>query len=348
MAINNFTVSVGPYSGTGPTQALTFYDSWTLDRNLDDGCTFSFAIPGYVPEADAINELDTDVWLYRDGILDQRFRIVQVNQSWGPSGEDTISVQAVCYRRVFAGRYLNTNFVFSQVSQGQIIWDLIDHSQGLTNGDLGVTIGNLGPTVLRDRNYEAGQNILDIIVDLCNVINGPSWEIDENLELVISQYPLFPSNPTPIVLGSTASSMSRPSGASRFANVALVSGNQQETSIVIAEATGLPSDPRGRWERRASYPSVSLQDTIIDHADGLLTEYQAPTTIWTVDVDPGRFFGDAQYQLGDFVRIVQPPSTAAPISVPAVEVPGQIVAISVDADADGDVRIVMRVLEVLS
>lgn len=347
MAVNNFTVAVGAYTATAPSQAVTFYDSWKLDRNLDDGCTFSFGVPGYSPEAGAISELDTDVWLYRNGSLDQRFRIVQVNQEWGPSGEDTVSVQAVCYRRLFAGRYLNTDLSFDQVSQGQIIWDLIDHSQNLVNGDLGITIGNLGPTVLRDRSYEAGQNILDIITDLSNVINGPTWDIDENLELVVSQYPLYPNNPTPVVLGATALSLSRPSGASKFANVAVVSGNQQETTLVVAEATGLPTDPRGRWERRASYPTVSLQGTLNDHSTGLLTEYQAPTTIWSVNVNPERFFGDALYQLGDFVRIVQPPSTAAPISIPAVEVPGQVIAISIDADADGEVGVVMRVVEVL-
>jgi hypothetical protein len=93
---------------------------------------------------------------------------------------------------------------------------------------------------------------------------------------------------------------------------------------------------------------VSLQGTLNDHANGLLTEFQAPTTIWSVDIDPERFFGDAQYQLGDFVRIVQPPSTAAPVFVPAVEVPGQVIAVSVNATADGDVRVLMRVVEVLS
>ena len=347
MALSNLTIAVGPYTGSGPVQAVTFYDSWRLDRNLDDGCTFTFSIPGYAPEAAAISELDTDIWLYQDGVLKQRFRIVQIDQQWGSSGEDEVSVQAVCYRRIFAGRYLNTDLSFNQVSQGQIIWDLIDHSQSLTNGDLGITIGNLGPTVLRDRFYEAGQNILDIISDLTNVINGPTWDIDENLELVVSQASLYPSNVTPIMLGATASGLSRPSGASKFGNVALVTGNQQETTIEVTESAGLPTDVRGRWERRASYPSVILQQTLIDHSDGLLTEYQAPTTIWQVDVVPDRFFDDAQYELGDFVRIIQPRSTAAPVTIPAVEVQGQVIALSVEQSADGEIEVSLRVIEVL-
>ncbi len=348
MTVSDFTVAVGPYTGSGPVQGLTFYDGWRLDRNFDDGCTFSFTIPGYVDEAVALSELDTDVWLYRGGILDQRFRIVQIDQQWGPSGEDTISVQAVCYRRLMAARYVNTPLTFSQVSQGQIIWQLIQHTQALTGGNLGVTLGSAGPNVLRDRNYEVGQNILDVIVDLTNVINGPTWEINADLELVVSQASLFPSNATPVVLGSTALTLQRPSGASKFANTAIISGNQQQTSTVIVESSGLGTDPRGRWERRASYPSVILQPTLQQHADGLLTEYQAPTTIWQVGVVPERFFTDSKYEIGDFVRLVQPASTAAPITAPAVEVQGQVVALSVEQGADGDVKVVMRVLEVPS
>ncbi len=346
MSVSTFSVAVGPYVGTVPVQEVTFYDSWRLDRNFDDGCTFSFSLPGYVPEVAAISELDTDVWLYRDGLLDQRFRIVQIDQQWGSSGQDVVSVQAVCYRRLLASRYVNTNLQFTQVSQGQIIWDLISHTQSLTNGGLGVTVGNLGPTVLRDRFYEVGQNILDVIVDMTNVINGPTWEIDANLKLVVSQSDLYPLNPSPVMLGSTASALSRPSGASKFANVAIISGNQQQTSTSIVQASGLGSDPRGRWERRASYPTVILQNTLLDHAQGLLTEFQAPTTIWDVEVVPQRFFTDSNYELGDFVRLVQPASTAAPIDVPAVEVRGQVVALSVEQDNTGLVEVKMRVLEV--
>ena len=343
--MSDYTIAVGPYTNPAPVQALTFYDSWTLDKNIDDGCTFTFTVPGFSPEAAYISELDTDVWVYRGGLLDQRFRIVQVNQSWGPSGEDVISVQAVCYRRLLGSRYVVSALQFDQISQGDIIWALIDHTQSQLNGDMGITVGDLGPTVLRDRTYEVGQNILDVIVDMTNVIGGPTWDIDENLELVVSRADLYPFNPAPIVLGATANALSRPSSASKFGNVAVVSGNGQETAIVVAEAVGLPSDPRGRWERRASYPSTVLQDTLQGHAEGLLTEFQAATTIWQVDVAQERYFSDAQYKLGDYVELVQPASTAAVVGQPATKVVGQVMAIQVRQSNSGDVDVSMRVLE---
>lgn len=346
MSNSDYTIAVGPYIGAGPTQELTFYTSWSLDKNLDDGCTFSFTIPGYVPEAAAISELDTDVWVYRAGVLDDRFRIVAINQSWGPSGEDVLSVQAVCYRRLLAARYVQTPLRFDQVSQGQIIWELIQHTQATTNGDLGITAGSLGPTVLRDRSYEVGQNILDIIVDMTNVIGGPTWDIDANLQLVVSRSDLYPLNPAPLVLGATVEAFQRPSAASKFGNATVVSGNNQSTLPVIAESPTLTTDPRGRWERRASYPSVVLQNTLQNHAEGLLTDLQSPSAIWQVDVVPSRFFGDGQYKLGDFVEIVQPASTAAPIGPPAVSVFGQVLAIQVQQAANGAVDVSMRVLEI--
>lgn len=344
--MSDYTIGIGPYTGSGPTREVAFYKSWTLDKNLDDGCTFSFSIPGFVPEAAEISELDTDVWVYRSGTLFQRFRIVSVNQSWGPSGEDEISVQAVCYRRLLATRFLQTSLTFNQVSQGEIIWQLIQHTQATTNGNLGITLGSAGPTVLRDRAYEAGQNILDIIVNLTNVIGGPTWDIDENLRLQISRADLYPTNPTPVVLGATASSLTRPSGSSTFGNVALVSGNQTTTTDVIAESAGLATDPRGRWERRLSFPTVMLQSTLVESAQGALTSLQSPTTIWQIDLVPDRYYSDADYKIGDFVEIIQPASTAAPIGNPAVKMFGQVLTLQVQEDANGQSEIDMRVVEI--
>lgn len=341
----DYKIAVGPWL-SGPVQELTFFQSWTIDRNLDDGCTFSFSVPGDSPEALQISELDTDVWVYLNGVLNDRFRIIQVNQTWGPSGEDTISVQAVCYRRLLAARYVVSALRFDQISQGEIIWELINHTQSQPTGSLGITVGDLGPSVLRDRSYDVGQNILDAIVDLTNVIDGPTWDIDENLQLIVSQANLFPVNPVPIVLGATAQALSRPSGAAKFANVAVVSGNNDQTLPIVEALWTLPFDSRGRWERRAAYPSVIFQNTLQDHADGLVSDYQAAVTIWQVDVVPDRFFGDAGYKLGDLVTLIQPSTTVATIGTPAVEVDGQIIAVQIQQDANGAMNVQMRVLEI--
>lgn len=342
---STFALAVGPYT-SGPVQAVTFYDSWTLDRNIDDGASLSFNVPGNSPEAGVISELDTDVFVYLNGTLVQRFRIVEVGQSWGPSGEDTVSVQAVDYRRLLASRYVVSPLAFENVSQGDIIWGLIDHTQSQTNGDLGIVQGlELNP-VIRSRSYEVGQNILDAIVDLTRADGGPVWEITEQLDLNVKVVNEFPLNPTPVVLGITAQSLNRPSGAAKFANAVVVSGAQAVTTPVIVESSTLPTDPRGRWERRVAYVNTVQQVALETQAYGLISDYQAPSAVWQVEVVPERYFGDAEYAIGEFVRLVQPESLVAPLFTPATEVVGQVIAMQIRQTASGDVSISMRVLEV--
>jgi hypothetical protein len=332
---------------TAPAQVLTSFDSWTLDRNLDDGCTLSFSLMGNSLSGVLIKELETDVWLYRDGVLEQRFRVLEVDQTWDADGRNTKQVVSVCYRRLLGSRHLQTNLSFVGVSQGDIVWDLIQHTQAQTNGNLGVSLVSAGPTVLRDREYQAGQNILEAIVDLSKAEDGIAWEIDENLGLIVTQPELYPSKPQPVQLGTNARNISKPSGAALFANTVIVSGDTQNTTLVIEEATGLASDARGRWERYNSYPSAQLQTTLVEQARGLLNDTISPAIVYKFDIETSRFLSDSNYELGDFTTIVEPstvvPSFANP-TVPSLVVDGERVAIqiltqSITVTADGDIRV---------
>lgn len=68
---------------------------------------------------------------------------------------------------------------FSQIDQAEIAMTLIDETQAQTNGDLGITEGDIVPTFLRDRSYY-NQNILDAIINLTNVIGGFDFEITDD------------------------------------------------------------------------------------------------------------------------------------------------------------------------
>jgi hypothetical protein len=342
------TESATPYMmATTPTQVLTSFDSWTLDRNLDDGCTLSFSLMGNSLPGVAITELSTDIWLYRSGVLDQRFRVVEVEQTWDSDGRNTKQVTAVCYRRLLAARHLTTNLSFVGVSQGDIVWDLIQHTQAQTNGDLGITLTSAGPTVIRDREYLVGQNILEAIVDLSKAENGIAWEIDATLGLIVTQPDLFPSKPQPVQVGTNALNLSKPSGASKFANTVIVSGDIQLTTLIIEEAIGLVSDPRGRWEKYSSYPSAQLQTTLEQQARGLLNSTVSPVVVYGFEIETDRFLTDSDYEIGDFTTVVEPstvvPSTANP-SIPSLTVGGsrrsvQILTQSISVSADGNIKI---------
>lgn len=348
-----YLVAIGPASGSTPSQVLTIFDQWTLDRNLDDGCTFSFRCPTNSIPGVQIAELSTDIWLYRSSVLEQRFRIINVEIEWLEDGRQTTSVQAVCYRRLLGGRYVRSPLSYTGQSQGAIVWDLVSHAQAATNGNLGITLGSTGPAILRDRNYETGQNILEAITDLTQMENGLTWEIDGNLVLSVSQASLYPTNPQPVVMGVNCLRLRKPSGAARFANVAVVTGDAIATTTQINEAVGLAVDPRGRWERFRGYPQEQSQAALVEQADGILEESQSPQVVWQFAIESTRFLSDSNYEVGDFILLVEPasvvPSTAnptVPIEIrPPVRVSAQVITQSVSVSADGRVEVAYSAIQ---
>jgi hypothetical protein len=338
-----FTLAIGPTSG--PVQQVTDFDSWQLDNNLDDGCSIQFSLRGNSVAAQLIDELATDVFLYRGSTLYQRFRVVAVSQDWGPDGDDVVAVSAACYRRILKSRHVRSVLSYSATSQGVIVWNLIQHAQAATNGNLGITLGSAGPVVARDREYLPGQNIFDAITEMTQIDNGLTWNIDPSLQLVISQPSLYPVIAMPCELGVVARRMSRPSSADKFGNVSIITGDSMTTTPYIAEAPGLALDPRGRWEKFRAISAVKEQSQLVELGDGLLEESISPVSIWRIEMEPSRYFADAEYVLGDIITVVQPRSTVYPVGSPAPTFQAQVISRNVSEDADGQTRVIITAVE---
>lgn len=348
MTSPQFVIAVGPASGSAPTAQITDWTSWSLEDNLDDGASMTFSCRGNSQGALTIDELASDVWLYQDSVLIYRFRIVAVEQTWGPDGEDDISVQAIDYRRLLKSRIVNQLAVgFVSMSQGDIIWGLIDYTQTLTNGNLGITYAALGPvTPAYDRLYFPGTNIFDAIQEFTQLDQGIAWKIDGNLVLNVYSQTGFPTQSQPIILGVNALRITRPSSSVQFGNVALVTGNTLASVPAIATAPGFSTDPRGRWEKYQSFPNENETASLQTLADGLVQESISPASTWTVEMEPTRYFYDSEYDTGDLVTIVQPRSTVYTIGSPAPTVSAQILSRSFSEDADGNIQVVVTAVEI--
>lgn len=350
-AINQPVIGLRP----PPSQVLTFFDQWSLDRNIDDGCQFSFSLPGDSIPGVQIAELATDIWLYEQSQLVDRFRVVEVTQTWDQDGRNSINVQAVCYRRLLASRHVVSDLSFSGVSQGEIVWRLIQHTQFQTNGDLGITLNTTGPTVLRDREYLIGTNILEAITELTQIENGLAWEINADLELVVTQPQLFNLQAQPVVLGTNALTISRPSGAPQFANTAIVVGDSLATVTEVLTAPSLALDTRGRWEKFRGFPQETNQTSLQESALGLLETSISPSIRWSFDIEPSKYFIDSNYQLGDYVLIKQPDSIVPSGSNPTIPsytsvggiVAAQILTQSIRQTQDGAINVSMTAIQVL-
>ena len=343
-----YKIAVGDPTLSAPEQEVTSYEQWTLTRNLDEGCSLEISLPGDSPAALLIDELVTDLWLYRGGSLSQRFRIVSVEQEWGPDGEDDLRIVGACYRRLIKKSHVRSVLTYSATSQGDIVWDLIQHAQAADGGNLGITLGSAGPSVPRDREYQIGHNIFDAISELRTIQGGISWDIDENLALQVTDQTSYPTQATPIQLGSTARRLIRPSTADQIANAAIVLGDIQATTPVIAQTAGILTDPRGRWERFISVSQATEDTTLQETADGIIEESISPLSTWQIEMEPTRYYYDAEYQIGDFVTLVVPRSTVYTIGVPGETVLVQIISVQVTQTANEDIQVILAAIEVPS
>lgn len=344
MSLPSFTLQIASTAGAILAD-VSDYSSWTLTENIDDGCSITFDTRGDSAAASTIDELASDVLLAQGTSVIQRQRIVGVSQVWGPSGEDDVAVQAVCYRRLLKKSHVRSPLSFSGISQGVIIWDLIQHAQAALGGNLGITLASSGPATLRDRSYDIGKNIFDAITELTQIINGPTWDIDQLLRLTVSTPSAYATNLMPIELGTIARSMSRPSSAQQFGNAVIISGDSALTVPEIAEAGTLGADPRGRWERFQAFSDVTVQATLVEHASGLLEQALSPMSVWAIEAEPEAYFSVGNHQVGEFVSIAQPRSAVYPIGTAVPVVRAQILSRSISQSAAGEISVSLNAVE---
>lgn len=341
-----FSIAVGDPTLGAPEQEINSYEAWTLTNNLDEGCSLEVSLRGNSPAALLIDELATDLWLYREGTLIQRFRIVSVEQEWGPDGSDDVRLVGACYRRLLKKSHVRSVLTYSATSQGDIVWDLVQHAQAADGGNLGITLGSAGPSVPRDREYLVGTNIFDAITELSQIQGGIAWDIDENLQLIVTDQTSFPVQATPVQLGMTARRLLRPSSAEQFANAAIVLGNVEATTPVIVQTPGILTDPRGRYEKFVSVTQAVDQATLTETANGVIEESLSPLSTWQIEMEPTRYFYDAEYQIGDFVTLSVPRSTVYTIGTPGITVAVQVIAREITQTADGNLSVNVAAIEV--
>lgn len=343
------TFAIGPATGDQPEQEVTAFSAATVKRNLKSGPETAFTFPANTPAALLTDGLATDVWVYRNGGLWIRARTMPVDQVWGENGEDDATVTAVGYKQVVRARNIITGPpMFNQVDQGTILWNLIQHTQAQTGGNLGITLGTVLTGQLRDRTeYQIGDNFGKIMDDLGDVINGVWWDIDAQKVLRAKLLSAFPVRTDPIVKGLNARSMRRQRARS-FANVVGAIGDKLLTQVGWAVDSGVATDPRGRWEAfDATHTTADQQATVQGYADGGLAERIHPPSQWTISLEPAWYFeGGSDYAEGEFVNIVIPITSVDEIGPPAVDVMAQITELVVSIDDSGAVSVLVTAVEI--
>lgn len=291
----------GPPTAGNETRQLTQAYGRNLTMRVDAPFTAQFSIDGRSDEAAQIAALATDLHIYRDGIKYFRGRITTESDAVDES-KHGCQFTAIDYRGMLAHRIIGTaGRTFAATDQGTIAWTLIQESQALTSGDWGITNG-VGATsgTVRDRIFDPGKPLLDVINELFRVENGGEWEIAPTLAL--NRW--YPRRGTAggVVLdyGGKISTFSRLLQPGNYANYTIATGS---TGLAPASAVSgtIATDPRGRWELAQGFPSIIEQATVTTKANWMLSEANTLRPEIRITFASGRWGGTGDVGLGDTV-----------------------------------------------
>lgn len=271
----------------------------------------AWSIDGRHEQAAAVEELISDLLVYRDGRLLFRGRVGATDDSLDADSHE-VSMVANDYRALLGRRLLFQPILFSVVDVGDIGWYLVGATQSLPGGYVGITRGlgaNLGVTSAY--NFEAGKYVGEALDDLAEVVDF-DWEVDAALKFNLWQPARGFVRDFVAEYGSTVTTVNRAVDPGQYANVVRATGDQTKneatppvpwTTPHVSTMADLADRPEGRFDMQHGDPDVKVQSALVDRADRLLdrSAYVMPT--YTCTLRPGVWDPDVLW-LGDVCRIV--------------------------------------------
>jgi hypothetical protein len=293
-------VLVRPATAGGASVAeLTEARTRRLDFALDDDSTAGWTLPGRHPQTAMIDELETDLVVARDGVALFRGRISASGDTLSPNVH-TCTFNAVDYRGLLARRVVwpGSQTSFDQVDQAAIAAKLINDSQAL--GTLGIAAAPAATGVRRDRTYDLGSTIADLIGSLGRAANGFDWDISPTLALRV----FYPQRGVVTAMfvaeyGRNVSDVNRTVASGDFANAVRFSGKDEVPSATRVIVPGI----EGRWERQLGNPDLTTAAAINEQADGAIATVSAITPSYSITLTPG-VWAPGVVWLGDTIRLL--------------------------------------------
>lgn len=180
-------------------------------------------------------------------------------------------------------RFVQASTSFAQVDQGMILWDVIDAQNALTNGDTFIRQGSVLTGTLRDRTYDAGKQVADLIQEMTQVDGGCDvafkpvdyWEVDGTADMGTFNAYAQRGQDRPDTLFVYASVLEDGTDGGLKSNV----GNMVRTRAkTITKATSVGSadtqvyqnttSPYGLLEDWETFSDVSISQTLLDKSVG--------------------------------------------------------------------------------
>lgn len=264
-----------------------------------------FTIDGMRPEAAGIEEVDSDLWvfrnaqaLYRGGVAASSITADQQSQSCVFSSAD--------YRALLVRRLLfeGDTLVYSGLDQSQISWDLIAQAQAELGGQMniirgqGQTTGVIPPT----QTYAAGSSVADAI----NQFTGFEWDVTPGFRLPMTFdvfYPLRGQDRSKIVdYPGQINTYTRTADPGTWANALRVTGNTGLAPVTVTAPTlGLDGDRR--LDAQYGDPSLLTLSAVNAAAAKQLATQSTLLPSWVVTLAPNIWGGPNDVWIGDPVTL---------------------------------------------
>lgn len=315
IAHTEFQILLGPRSG-GYQAELSRAKNRKLSVRLEDPSEFSFDINGREAEATRLQELETDVhvrWVNPANPLDRQILFrgrLGTTQDNLTEDEHQISCTVLDYRALLRRRilYSDRQLTWTGVDQGEIAWGLLQQTQALNGGNLGIVKGWEGTTptgYTQDREFEAGDIIADKIREVGEVEDGYEWDIVpvSASALVLQIWSPQRGNDHGVVLefGGAVSRLTREVRPAAYAN-ALRQTGADELNAAELEAPDISAT--GRWDAVFGDGKLEPQECVDKRAAWQLAESQVIRPTYTVILREGEWHGPEHIWLGDPVRLI--------------------------------------------
>lgn len=225
--------------------------------------------------------------------------------------EGTVNVQCTEIFHILSEKRYTSNS-YTSTDAGQIAWGLIDTTQGLSGGNLGITEGTIEATQNRDRQY-FDEKIGEKMIQLTEVINGFDFEITPSVKVnTLGVFNVYAKRGTTLNtfrleygegLKNNIQSWSRKRTLSDMFNSVIVEGD----GLGDAKLTSTETDPVlitaiGLLEGRIQEKSVNQQTTLDTKAEEFIRISKTEQPLYDITVN-NAYDDFGKYDVGDIVPV---------------------------------------------
>lgn len=248
-----------------------------------------------------------------DEYLRQGGQIANITPSYDDPGLG-MEVQVIGFLDLLASRYYEKQKVHSGVQVSTILWTAINEMQTASTNfwvatvptaaraTFGITRGNNPTIATKDRTYESGKSVKDILVQMTEV-QTTDTDIEIDHEKVFNVYERMGQDKPEIVFeeGVNFATYSAPYDTTALANRVLTLGDNNSVQRMVQDTAS--QDTYKVRQHFQQFNSATENDTLDDHGRGYLAAAKDPLNVPDITVDLNGDVTIDDFWIGDSVTV---------------------------------------------